>query len=585
MKFYSNRQLAKLLKEISAAYTVKNADFFKITAYQKAADSAEHSTSQLQDLWKEGKLGSVSGLGKNIQSYLEELFKTGRVRHFESIKKDLPPGMFNLLGIGGIGAKSAYKLASGLNLKNIKDLENAAKNKKIRNVEGFGQKSEEEIIAALSEFKNKSNRYLLPFAAETTEKVINYLKQSPVCEEAQPLGSLRRKVATIGDIDIGVASKNAKTIISHFKKYPDISRLLGAGSVSASAILKNGIQVDLKVQLPKAFGALLQHFTGSKSHNIHLREIAQKQKLSLSEHGVKIKGKLTYFSNEKDFYNKLGLAYIEPELRENTGEVEAAFLSAQGKPNGLPNLITQKDIKGDLHLHSNYPIESSHDAGENSFEEIINKAKKLNYEYIGLSDHSPATSTHTKKQIIDIIKERKKVIEQIKHSEKSISILNLLEIDILSGGDLSVPVEGLKLLDFAIAGIHSGHNQDKSTITNRLLTACKSPYVKIISHPTGRLLDGRNSYDADWPKIFEACAKTRTFLEINAWPNRLDLPDTLIREAIKYKVKLIINSDAHEISQMDNMKFGVVTAKRGWAQRQDIANTLSRLEFYKLIGV
>lgn len=585
MKFHSNQEIAKILKEISAAYSVKGGDFFKITAYLKAADNVEHATSQLQDLWEEGKLDSVPGLGKSIQAYLDELFKTGQVKHFEEIKKDLPGGMFEMLGVGGIGAKSAYKLAKELKLYSLADLEKAAKGGKIRNIEGFGQKSEQEILSALGEYKNRNTRHLLPFAYSTAERVINYLKQSEEAKYVQPLGSLRRMVATIGDVDIAVASNNAQKIISHFQKYPEISRILGAGPVSSSAILKNGVQVDLKVQPPEAYGALLQHFTGSKNHNIHLRTLALKQNLSLSEQGIKYKDKKIQFDNEKDFYNRLGLAYIEPELREDSGEIEAAINSAQNKPNGLPKLVTLDDIKGDLHLHSNYKIEPSHDLGENTFQEIVNKAKSLNYEYIGLSDHSPGFSTHTKNQIITLITKRREVIEQLKHSNKSMGILNLLEIDVLSNGELSVPVEGLKLLDGAIAGIHSSHSQDKSTITKRLLTAINSPYVKIITHPTGRLLDGRSSYDADWPKVFEACSKTGTILEINAWPNRLDLPDTLVREAIKYKIKFVINSDAHEITQMDNMKFGVSVARRGWAQKQDIANTLSWLEFCKLFGV
>ena len=585
MKFISNQEISKLFKEIAAAYSAKGGDFFKITAYQKAADNVEHATSQLQDLWEEGKLDSVPGLGKSIQTYLDELFKTGHVKHFEEIKKGLPGGMFEMLGVGGIGAKSAYKLGKQLNLKGLKDLEMAAKSKKIRNLEGFGQKSEEEIISALSEYKKRSDRHLLPFAYATAQKVIDYLRELKECEKVEPLGSLRRMVATIGDVDIAVASNEAPKVIAYFKKYPEISRLLGAGPVSSSAILKNGVQVDLKIQPPEAFGALLQHFTGSKNHNIHLRTLALKHKMSLSEQGIKYKGKQLQFKTEKDFYEQLGMLYIEPELREDTGEIEAALNSRQGRLNGLPKLVNLDDIKGDLHLHSNYPIEPSHDLGENSFQEIIDKAKTLNYKYIGFSDHSPGASTHTKTQILDLINKRKAKIEQIKNSNKSISVLNLLEIDILSNGELSVPPEGLKLLDGAIAGIHSSHSQDKYQITKRLLTACYSPFVKIISHPTGRLLDGRRSYDADWPKVFEACTKTGTMLEINAWPNRLDLPDTLVREAKKYKIKFVINSDAHEISQMDNMRFGVSVARRGWADQKDIANTMSWLEFQKLFRV
>jgi len=271
--------------------------------------------------------------------------------------------------------------------------------------------------------------------------------------------------------------------------------------------------------------------------------------------------------------------YIIPEMREDTGEIEAALAHK------LPEVIDLKDIKGDIHLHSNYPIEPSHDLGKDTFEVIIKRAKELGYEYVGFSEHSPGFSTHTKTQIIDLIKKRSKKIEQLKTSSKNIKVLNLLEIDILTNGELSVPEEGLKILDGAIAGIHSSHRQDKKMITKRMMAAINSPYVRLISHPTGRLLNQRDSYEADWPVIFKACQRTATMLEINAFPNRLDLTDTLVREAIKQGIKLIINTDVHAIEQMDNMRFGISVARRGWAEKKHIANTLPWVEFRKLFKV
>lgn len=585
MKYFSNHEISKILREISAAYSVNNEPIFKIRAYENAADSIENASVEIRDLWETDDLASIPGVGKTIQGHLNELFKTGKVKHFDEVKKSIPEGMFELLNINGLGPKSAFKLASSLGIKSIKELEEAAKTGKIKKLSSFGEKSEQEILSAIEEYKGKSNRYLLPFIFTVSQRIISHMKNNKACEEVEPLGSLRRMVATVGDIDIGVASSNPKEVISHFTKFPEISRILGAGSTAASAILKNDVQVDIKVQPRDGFGALLQHFTGSKNHNIKLRELALSKGMSLSEYGIKEQGKLLKFSNESDFYNHIGLEYIEPELRENSGEIEAALRSTQGKPNALPNLVKLEEIKGDLHLHSSYPIEPSHDLGVNDFSEIIKKAKELNYEYIGFSDHSPGFSTHTKKKIIELINKRKNVIEQIKDSNKSIRILNLLEIDILSNGELSVPLEGLKLLDGAIAGIHSSHKQNKNEITKRLLTACNSKYVKIISHPTGRLLEKRESYEADWNVVFKQCLKTGTILEINAWPTRLDLPDTLVREAVKLGIKLIINSDAHEISQMDNMKFGVSTARRGWATNHDIVNTMPWLEFSRYFGV
>lgn len=568
-KFISNNQIAKLFREVSAAYQAEGENRFKVIAYDNAATSVEHATSELKNLWEEGKLDTVPGLGESIRGHLDELFKTGKVKHFEAVKRNMPTGMFALLDVGGLGPKSAYKLAKELNLKSLADLEKAAKEGKIRNLAGFGQKSEEEILTAIGELEVKSadTRYLLPDAFNTAERILKHLSSHKDCERAEPLGSLRRMVATIGDIDIAVVSKNPESIIEHFQKFKEISRVLDSGPRKSSALLFNGMRVDLMVQPKKAFGALLQHFTGSKNHNIHLREYALKKGYSVSDYGIKVKGKIKEFETEEAFYKFLGLDYIEPEMREDTGEIEAAL------SHKLPNIVELKDIKGDIHLHSTYPIEPSHDLGTGTMEEIIKRAKDLDYHYVGLSDHSPGVSTHSEKQIVELIKKRTAKIEQLKSSNKNMKVLNLLEIDILNNGELSVPEEGLKILDGAIAGIHSSHRQSKAEITKRLMKAVNSPYVQVISHPTGRLLNQRPSYDADWPEIFKACVKTETILEINAFPNRLDLTDSLIREAQKYGVKFVINTDSHAVSQMDNMRFGVSVARRGWATPKEIINT------------
>jgi len=570
MRFFSNKEIAKLLRDIAAAYSVKGGNHFKIIAYSQAADSVEHATSELKDIWEDGQLDTVPALGKNIQMYLGELFTNGSVKHFDDIKKGLPPAMFSFLNITGMGPKNAYKLASLLHLKNIDDLEKAAKLGKIRMLPSFGEKSEKEILKAIQEFKKTTvTRYPLPFAYSIAERVIAHMKTLDACQQVESLGSLRRMVATVGDIDIAVASNKPKDVINHFNKFREIARVLSSGEIASSILLQNGMQVDLKIQPPEAFGALLQHFTGSKYHNIKLREFALKSGKSLSEYGIRYKKKLHTFWDEKSLYNFLSLDYIEPELREDTGEIEAAHEHL------LPKLINTNDIKGDLHIHSNYPVEPSHDFGKNNFETLIKRAKELKYQYMGLSDHSPSVSNHSSEQIIGLIEKRTIKIEQLKSSYNNIRILNLLEIDILTNGNLSVPEKGLSLLDGAIAGIHSSHTQSKTTITRRLLNAINSKKVKIISHPTGRLLLKRESYDADWGEVFKACARTNTFLEINAWPDRLDLPDNLIKEAVKKKVKMIINTDSHEISQMNLMTYGVSMARRGWAQKEDILNTLS----------
>ena len=576
--YFSNKKIAKILNDVAAAYTITDENRFKIIAYQNAASSIEHATSEVKDLWEEGKLDTLPGLGENIRKHLDELFATGKVRHFEAATKDIPQVVFELLKVRGMGPKTAYKLATSLKLKSLKDLAQKAKSKKIRKIPGFGQKSEQEILESVNKFKEPT-RYLLPEAFPVAERILNYLKTLEEVDMAESLGSLRRMNPTVGDIDIAVASKNPQAVIKHFTAFDEVSKVLEAGERKSSVLLKNGMQIDLLINPPQSFGSLLQHFTGSKNHNIRLREYAIKQKMSVSDYGIKYKGKLYEFRTEEEFYNFLQMDWIVPEMREDTGEIEAA------QEHKLPQVVELKDIRGDIHLHSDYPIEPSHDLGKDSFEEIINKAKLLNYEYVGLSDHSPGVSTHSKNQIIKLIEKRTKKIEQLKSSTKDFRILNLLEIDILSNCELSVPIEGLKMLDGAIAGIHSSHFQDKKTITSRLQTAIHSPYVQVISHPTGRLLNARESYEADWPFIFKECKKTKTTLEINAHPNRMDLTDTLVRQALEYGVKFIINTDSHDITQMDNMRFGVAIARRGWVTNEDIVNTLSWVEFKKYFSV
>src|SRR3990167_518981 len=576
--YFSNKQIAKILNDVAAAYTIGNESRFKIIAYENAASSVEHATSEIKDLWEEGKLDTVSGLGESIRKHLDELFRTGKVGHFDDVTKSILQIVFELLKVRGMGPKTAYKLAISLKLKSLKDLVQRAKSGKIRKIPGFGQKSEQEILENLNQFREPT-RHLLSDVFPVANRMLGYLKQLKDLKIAEPLGSFRRMNPTVGDIDIAVASERPQKIIKHFISYGEVSKVLEAGERKGSIVLKNGMQIDLLVNTPKSFGSLLQHFTGSKNHNIKLREFAIKNKMPVSDYGIKYKGKLHEFKTEEEFYKFLGMDWIVPEMREDTGEIEAAL------KHKLPKVIEPGEIKGDIHLHSNYPIEPSHDLGKDTFEEIINKAKSLNYEYVGLSDHSPGFSTHTKKQIISLIEKRTKKIEQLKSSMKNIGILNLLEIDILTNGQLSVPKEGLKILDGAIAGIHSSHSQDQKTITTRLLAAIRSPYVQVISHPTGRLLNSRESYDADWPFIFRECKKTKTMLEINAHPNRMDLPDTLVRQALEYQVKFIINTDSHDITHMDNMKFGVSVARRGWAQKKDIANTMPWVEFRKLFNV
>jgi len=584
----TNREIALLLRKVAGSYIVKDEKkfHFQIRAYQKAADSIENATIELKDLWDEGKLNSIPGIGASLTAHLDELFKTGRVKHFEDIIKSLPKALFILMGISGIGPKTAYKLATILKLseKNaVSDLEKAISQHRVRIIEGFGEKSEEELLKSIDDYKKgqtKENRMLLPLAIAIAQEVLIYLRQNKAVIRADPLGSLRRMVTTVGDIDIAVATENPKEVIEHFANYPHAKRVLGKGELASSRIiLSSGRQVDLLVQSEKSYGALLQHFTGSKFHNIALRELALKKGLSLSEYGIKKDGKLIEYRTEEDFYRAVGLPWIPPEIREDTGEIEAAANE------NLPNLVTIKDIKGDQQIHSDFPIEPSHDLGNSSMEEILNMAKSLKYEYVGFSEHNPSVSKHTDKQIIDLLKRRNEKVEKLRLNNKDVRIINLLEVDIIANGDLALKNDALKLLDGVIASVHTGFDQSRSDMTNRIINALKNPYVRFLGHPTGRLLNQREGYEADWDAIFSVCKEFDKALEINAYPDRLDLPDFLVRKAVENNVKLIINTDSHDVSQMTLMSYGVAVARRGWATKHDIVNTMGYNDFIKWIHI
>jgi DNA polymerase (family 10) len=424
--------------------------------------------------------------------------------------------------------------------------------------------------------RRKTQRILLPQASALAEEILDWLRKSKVIVRADPLGSLRRQVSTVGDIDIAVATNSPKDAIKYFISYPKKKKVLEAGKTTASILLNGGQQVDLMVQPTSSYGALLQHLTGSKHHNIALRELALKKGFSLSEYGIKRKmkngkWKMEKYDTEEKFYQSLGLDFIPPEMREDTGEIEAA------QNHQLPQLLEEKEIKGDFHLHSNFPIEESHDPGTDSMEKMVKKAEELKYEYIGFSEHNPSLNNHSEKQIINLLKAKKIKIEQLNYSRTNKllkRIYNGLEVDVRPDGKLALPGKALELLDYVIASIHSSFRMDSEEMTKRVLEGLAPKKVKILGHPTGRLLNKREGYELNWDKIFDFCLKNEKWLEINAWPARLDLPDSLVREAVKNGVKIIINTDAHSTEEMDLMPFGVSVARRGWAEKDDIVNAL-----------
>lgn len=560
----TNLQIAELLRNVASAYQYQDPIKYKfqIIAYNRAADSVEHATSELKDLWDDGKLDDVPSVGASIAKHLDEIFRTGKSKHFEELMKDIPKEAFVLMVLPKVGLKTAMKM--------IEELPKAELQVKIKEAQ---------------KLQNKVKRHLLSYAENIASSVVEWIRDGSSVEKIDVLGSLRRRVATVGDIDIAVATKNPTEVIERFVKYPNTQKVIEKGDVTSSILLPNNVQVDVLVMNPESYGNALQHFTGSKNHNIALREHSKKLGFSMSEHGIKnIKtGKMTGIKTEKELYEFLDLKYIEPELREGTGEIDAS------KNDKLPKLITLGDLKADLQIHSSFDIETSHDLGINSMEEIVKRATELNYEYLGFTEHNPSKKGHNDIQTLDILKRKKDYVEQLNYSRerdserRTIKVFNSLEIDMGNDGSLPVSDAGLDTLDFALVSIHSVFDLNRDDMTKRVLNALSHPKVKIFAHPTGRKINEREGVELDWEKIFDFCLNNNKWVEINSDPMRLDLPDILVRDAVKLGVKLTLGTDTHELSMMNNMKYGIDVARRGWAEKKDIVNTRSLNEFEEML--
>lgn len=602
----TNTEISELLRDVAAAYQLSDEKKyrFQIIAYQRAADAIEHATSELFDLWENDELTDIPGVGKSISEHLSELFQKGSSSHFESLLEKIPKAVFVLMKVPGIGPKKAFRLATEFNLsekKALDETEAAGKAGKIAELSGFGVESEKAILQGIAEYRIKPpERMLISTATEVSNEILEWMKGSPDIISIDPLGSLRRKTATIGDLDFSVATDNPEAVFDRFVQFPQVARVIERGDHGTSVLLHGNIHVDLMVQPKEAYGSLLQHFTGSKHHNVALREYALKKGLSLSEYGIKsLNGEtvtggiynpemnLYQFGDEESFYNALGLSFVPPELREDTGEIDAGINSFQKRDDGLPKLVELPDIKGDLQMHTNFDIETSHDVGASSMKELVEAAVDRGYEYIAFTDHNPSQKGHDHVAINAILSKRKEVIGELNDSlvktvkGRTFKVFNSLEIDILPGGSLPINDAGLDLLDFALVSIHSSFKLERAEMTKRVISALSHPKVKIFAHPTGRLLNERESVSLDWDQIFDFCVKNNKVIEINADPHRLDLPDMLVREGKKHGVKFSLGTDAHHSSGLANMPYGVFVARRGWLTASDIINTRSLKEFEK----
>jgi len=578
----NNQEIAKIFNDIARFLRMDNVAF-KPYAYEKAAISLEGLPEDIKEIYVKGgrkALEEIPGIGKAMSDHIEEFLKTGKVNIYEQFKKKLPVNMDELLRVEGMGPKKAKILYEKLGVKNLKDLEKVAKTGKIAPLFGFGETTQKNILQGLEFLKMSKGRVLLHEILPVARQVLQKLENLKEVEKVSIAGSLRRRKETIGDVDFLVVSKSPKKVMDFFVKLPGVEKIWGQGPTKASVHLAAGYDMDLRVLPAKNYGSALQYFTGSQDHNIVTRKIAIEKGLKLSEYGVFRGSKQIAGKTEEEVYKTLGLAWIPPEIRENTGEIEATM-------NGtLPNLVGLKDIKGDLHVHSNW---SDPDGGKDSIEALAKFAMDLGYEYIGISDHTNDLKVEkglNEKELLDELDYIKKLNQKFHPSvggkNSKFKILMGCEANIRRDGSIDVDEEVLEKLDYVIAGVHSVHKMEKKEMTARIIKAMKNPHVDIIAHPTGRIVGRRDEYQHDFDQILKVAKATGTILEINS-SERLDLRDLYIRRAKQEGVKMIINTDTHQKEHMGLMEYGVSQARRGWAEASDIINTRSVEELLKYL--
>ena len=587
-----NQEIAQIFYEI-ANFLEMEGVAFKPYAYQKVAITLESLEEDVADIYKKGgrkALEKIPGVGKNIAERIEEYLKTGKIKYYKELKKKTPVNMEELIRVEGMGPKKVKVLYQELGIRNLKDLEKAAKAHKIAPLFGFGEKTEKNILEGIEFLKRSKGRFLLGEIMPRMKEAYEKLKRLKEVEEISPAGSVRRMKETIGDVDFLVISKKPQKVMDYFCSLPGVIKIWAKGSTKSSVRMREGFDMDIRVVPKKSYGSALQYFTGSKEHNIATRKIAIDKGFKLNEYGVFRGSKMIAGKTEEEVYKTLGLSWIPPEMRENQGEIEAALrqglrLSSaerpQGKPNGLPKIIGYKDIKGDLHCHSKW------DGGKNSILEMAERAMEMGYKYLGISDHTKFLRIEhglNERQLSQQRKEIDKLNESFKRKKIKFRILQGAETNILNDGSIDINDEALKKLDYAIAGIHSSFKMEKEKMTERIIRAMKNPNIDIISHPTGRIIQRRDEYQIDLDKIFRVAKTTRTVLEINSFPERLDLNDQNIRRAKEAGVKMVINTDSHHKDQMKFVEYGIAQARRGWAEKSDIINTQPLEKLLKFLG-
>lgn len=573
-----NAEIAAALREVADLLELQGANPFRVRAYRNGARTVEDLTRPVSELVAAGEdLTNLPTIGEDLASYIEELVRTGRLGILEEARESVPGSVAELLRLGGVGPKRAIRFYRELGVSSVEELERALKGGEVARLPGFGERSAERLLRAIEDYRKHTERYKLSDADRLVAPLVAYLKEAPGLEELDVAGSYRRRVETIGDLDLLAVGEPAGPIMEHFTDFPQTMRVELAGPTRGTIVLRSGLRVDLRIVPRASYGAALHYFTGSKAHNIKIRTLGIERGLRISEYGVfrevegggegPMSGERVGGAREDDVFEAVGLPWIPPEIREDRGEIEAA---RAGK---LPKLITLRDIRGDLQMHSRWSD------GTSSIEEMARAGLALGYEYIAITDHSVAIRV-ARGLRPEQLEEQWREIDEVRERVPGIRILRGLEIDILHDGSLDIPDEYLERLDLVLVAVHSRFGLSKKEMTDRIIKGISHPGVHILAHPTGRLINAREPYEVDLEAVLEAATEVGVAVELNAHPDRLDLSDVQVRRAKEVGVKVAINTDAHSAETLGYMKYGVDQARRGWLEARDVLNcmTWKRLE-------
>jgi DNA polymerase (family 10) len=566
-----NSDIVDNFNRVADLLEIKGANPFRVRAYRNAARTIGSLSKSLADLIAEDRpLTTFSGIGKDLAEKIEEIVKTGTLSQLKALQKDLSPGLHDLLRIPGLGPKKVKTLYEELDIDDLPSLKKAARDQKIRDLEGFGARTEASILAEIERHSWGKLRTKWAVAEELARRYLDYLQKDNSVKEITVAGSYRRGQETVGDLDILVTVRRGSDIMAHFVDYEDVDRIISQGETRSSVVLRTGLQVDLRVVPQVGYGAALHYFTGSKAHNIAVRKLGRKKSLKINEYGVFKNDQRRAGKTEKDVFKQVDLPYIEPELREDRGEIQAA------QQNRLPDLVKLADIRGDLHVHT------KETDGRNTLEEMVSAAQKRGYAYLAIANHS---------QHVGVAKglDRKRLAQQIEKIDRlnaetgNFVILKAIEVDILKDGSLDLPDDILQELDVIIGAVHSDFRLSRQKQTERILRAMDNPVFNILAHPSGRLINARSPYEVDLERLIEAAAERGCFMELNAHPDRLDLNDVSSKTAKDLGVKIAVSTDAHSVDSLDHMRLGIHQARRGWLEAGDVLNTRTWQELKEIL--